>query len=398
MKPARDDPEPANERDDDAVARLRWRLALGPSAEAEAPAFSLDALRSFGARLDIEPSRIGEIDEVLLFAYEDRGPDLGASRPHVSAWLVAVPRCFGTSAIVHLQRDAVERLGLAELLFDPEVLRVLERNVELAAALVAARGLVPDKAREAVRAIVADVVADLRQKLEAGVRATLLGAARRRFRGPLRSASIVDWRRTILRNLRGWDATRRRLVPERLHFAGREHPRRAWDLVILLDQSGSMAESLVYGAVMAAIFASVDALRTRLLFFDSEVIDVTASIDDPVELVMSARLGGGTDLHHAIAYAADHVIERPEQTLVVLVSDLGEGGNADALRARLRRLLDDRVTVLCVLALSDESGQPAYDHATAASLAELGVPCLACAPRELADLVGRAIRTGDVGG
>jgi uncharacterized protein with von Willebrand factor type A (vWA) domain len=186
------------------------------------------------------------------------------------------------------------------------------------------------------------------------------------------------------------------LIPERLYFWKNQRRRHEWDVSILVDQSGSMAESVVYASVMAAIFASLDVLRTRLLFFDTEILDVTPLLADPVDLLFSTQLGGGTDIDRAVAYGQEHFVERPDRTLFLLITDLHEGGNAESLVARMRQLVESRVRCLCLLALSD-SGQPSYDHDLARQLVEIGVPCFGCTPKLLVQVVERLLKGQDLG-
>jgi hypothetical protein len=385
-----DDLDPA-----DQEALLRWRLALGPTAEKVGPQFSLDALRSLAAGLDIDPGSVGDLDQALSFVYEERQAGLGASRPYIPRWLASIRELFRHDVVAMVQKDAIERKGLTQLLFEPETLPFLEKNVELVATLLAARGLVPDQARETAREIVREVVEDVRKKLEIQMRTAIVGAVRRDQQSPLQVARNVDWKRTIRQNLKGWDGDRRRLVPDRFYFWSNQRKRHEWDVSILVDQSGSMAESVVYSSIMAAIFASIDVLRTRLLFFDTEIVDVTPLLDDPVDVLFSTQLGGGTDIHRAVAYAQEHFIERSEKTLLLLVSDLYEGGDRAGLLARMRQLVESRVRVLCLLALSD-SGRPAYDHGVASELGAMGIPCFGCTPKLLPAIMERVLKGQDL--
>ena len=380
----------------DREALLRWRLALGPGAEQVSPQFSLDALRSLAASYDIEPSRVGDLDQALSFVYEERDAGLGASRPYIPRWLAALREFFRGEVVALVQKDAIEKKGLTSLLFEPETLPLLEKNVELVATLLAAKGLVPDTAREAARQIVREVVDEVRKKLETEVRTAVIGAVRRDRTSPLKIARNIDWKRTVQRNLKGWDPARRVLLPERFYFWANQRRRHEWDVAILVDQSGSMAESVVYSSIMAAIFASIEVLRTRLLFFDTEVVDVTDMLTDPVDVLFASQLGGGTDINRAVAYAQARFIERPDKTLFILVSDLYEGGDRGALLARMAQLVESRVKVVSLLALSD-SGKPAFDHEIAAALGRLGVPCFGCTPKMLPALIERVMKGQDLG-
>jgi hypothetical protein len=383
-----------DEADRDAL--LRWRLALGPGAEKVTPQCSLDTLRSLAASYDIDPSRVGDLDRALSFVYDEKEAGLGPSRPYIPKWLAALREFFSHEVVALVQKDGIEKRGLTQLLFEPETLPLLEKNVELVATLMAAKGLVPDTAREAARQVVREVVEEVRRKLEAEVRTAVLGAVRRDRVSPLKVARNIDWKRTIHRNLKGWDADRRRLLPDRFYFWANQRRRHEWDVAILVDQSGSMGESVVYSSIMAAIFASIDVLRTRLLFFDTEVVDVTPLLTDPVDVLFASQLGGGTDINRAVAYAQSRFLEQPERTLMLLISDLYEGGDRAALLGRMQQLVDSRVKVVCLLALSD-SGTPSYDHELASRFGAMGVPCFGCTPKLLPAVIERVMKGQDLG-
>jgi len=390
------DPRNLDPKDRDAL--LRWRLALGPGAEQTSGGFGLAGLESAAGALGVDPVRVKDLDGALSFVYDDGGSKSaggGRSRPYLPDWLSALRDFFSHDVVALVQKDAIERKGLTQLLFEPETLPFLERNVELVATLVAAKGMIPDRAREAARQIVREVVDDLRKQLESETRTAILGALRRDRHSPLRVLRNLDWQRTIRRNLRGWDRERRRLVPERLHFWANQRRHHEWDVALAVDQSGSMATSVVYSSIMAAIFASLDVLKTRLVFFDTEVVDATPLLTDPVELIFSSQLGGGTDIQRAVAYVQDRFIERPDRTLFVLVTDLFEGGDRGPLLSRLRQLADARVKTLVLLALTDQ-GKPSYDHETAQQIGALGIPCFGCTPRLLVRVVERVMKGQDL--
>jgi Mg-chelatase subunit ChlD len=382
---------------DDKAALLRWRLALGARAE-ERPELALGGLAddATAATTGLDRDGIGELDRALSFVYgEDQAGGKSAARPYLPQWLAAVRRFFRHDVVAMVQKDAIERRNLTQLLLEPETLPLLDRNVELAATILAAKQLVPDRAKDTARAIVREIAEELRAKLEGEVRGAILGALRRDRRSPLRALRNLDWQRTVRRNLDTWDPKHRRLVPRHLHFMSRQRRHHDWDVCLLVDQSGSMAESVVYASVMAAIFASLDVLRTRLAFFDTEVVDVSDQLGDPVDVLFAAQLGGGTDIHRAVAYAQASWIERPERTLLLLVTDLFEGSDPGPLLARARALVEAKVRVVVLLALTD-AGRPSYEHATAQALGALGIPCFGCTPRLLARVMERVLRGDDV--
>lgn len=345
----------------------RWRLILG---EGDAP---LEA-------------REAAIDAALAPVY---GASLDPSRPALPAeladWLARIRELFPEETVAIVQADAIERRGW-NLLAEPETLSRLEPTVDLVRLILEAKDAIPARARDAARAVVRALADRLRARLETGLRASIVGAIRRNRRSP---AGDVDWRRTIDRNLRHWQPARRILVPERFHFRVREARRRDWSVILLVDQSGSMAESVIHSSIVASVLASLDVVRTHLLLFDTSVVDLTEHLSDPVDLLFGARLSGGTDIAGAVARAS-RLVETPERTVFVLVTDLREGGDRAALLARLDALVRGRVKAMCVLALADD-GRAAYDAELARDVAAVGVPAFACTPQGLVDAVARAL-------
>jgi hypothetical protein len=382
--------------DADRAALLRWRLALGPAAEKAHSSFGLSGLCAGGGGLLSDPSRLAEMDKALSFVYDEpRSAGLGGSAPYIPRWLAGLREFFRHDIVALVQKDAIERRGLTQLLFEPETLPYLEKNVDLVTTLISARSLIPDKAKDIARQIVREVVDELRKTLETEVRSAVLGALRRDRTSPVKVLRNLDWKRTIRGNLKTWDRERRRLIPEHLYFWANQRRHHEWDIAIAVDQSGSMAQSVVYSSVMAAIFASLDVLKTKLLFFDTEIADMTPLLSDPVEVLFGTQLGGGTDISRAVAYVQANFIERPEKTLFILITDLFEGGNSADLMARMRQIVDSRVRTVCLLALSD-TGRPSYNHDLARELTAQGVPCFGCTPRLLVQVIERLLKNQDL--
>ena len=382
---------------DDATSLLRWRLALGDEAERIDPRMGMKALAGSGA-LDLEAAcaiadldDADALDDTLGFVYGGAMPR--GLTAYIPRWLERVRKFFDGQTVALVQKDAIEKKGLTRLLFEPETLPYLDKNVDLIATLLSARALVPDEARDIARGIVREVVEELRKKLETETRTALLGAVRRNSRSPLKVARNLDWKRTIAKNLHTWDREARRLVPEQFHFLANQRRQHEWDVHILVDQSGSMAVSVVYSAIMAAIFASLDVLKTRLAYFNHEtVVDMTPHLTDPVDVLFSAQLGGAENYNLALAHASEHWIERPEKTLLLLITDLYHtAGDTEEFLARMQQLVESKVKAIVLLKLSD-AGKPSYDHALAARLAALGVHCFGATPNLLVQIVERIMK------
>jgi len=364
----------------------RWRLVLGPAAEEPLG-------RDLGADDLAMDAALGELYEPGAdpdgSVQKDRTGGLAGSAPRVIRWLGDIRRYFPAEVVRILQQDAVERLDLTRLLLEPEVLRSMEPDVRLAGTLLTLSRVMPQESRETAREVIRRVVADVERRIALRTRAAVTGALDRSAPHHRPRPGEVDWNRTVLANLEHYLPERRVLVPRRLIGHRRARKTLGREVVLAVDQSASMAESVVHASVFAAVLAALPTLRTALVAFDTAVVDLTEQLHDPVEVLLGVQLGGGTDIDRAVAYC-ETLIRRPHETLLILVSDLFEGGPRDGLLPRVARLLARGVRVIVLLALSD-SGVPAYDHETATALAGLGVPAFAATPDTFPELLAAAL-------
>ncbi len=324
----------------------------------------------------------------------ERAGGLGASAPSVVRWLGDIRAYFPASVVQVMQRDAMDRLGLSELLLEPEMLEALEPDVHLVGTLLSLAKAMPETTKETARAVVRKVVEDLERRLATRTRATLTGALDRSSRAGRPRPRDIDWDRTIRANLRNYVPLPGRegagtVVPERLVGYGRADRSVKKDVILCVDQSGSMAASIVHAAVFGAVLASMRTLETRLVVFDTAVVDLTGQLHDPVDVLFGTQLGGGTDINRALAYCQSK-ITRPADTVVVLVSDLREGGIREEMVERAAAMKASGVQFVTLLALSDE-GAPSYDREHAAALAALGAPTFACTPDHFPEVMAAAI-------
>ena len=320
---------------------------------------------------------------------------LRSSAPSVARWLGDIRRYFPTSVVQVLQRDALDRLGLASMLLEPELLASVQPDVQLAATLVGLNAVMPETTRFTARLVVAEVVTQIEARIAQATRTAVTGALRHADRTRRPRPADIDWNATVAANLAHYQPEYRTVIPHRLVGQARSGPAVAREVIVAVDQSGSMAESVVFAAVFGATLASIRSLRTSVVAFDTEIVDLTEQLNDPVDLLFGCQLGGGTDINRALAYCAG-LVRRPEDTVLVLISDLYEGGLAEQLLRRVAALRRSGVVVVVLLALSD-AGAPAYDHEHAAALAALGVPAFACTPDAFPDLLAVALSRGDVG-
>jgi Mg-chelatase subunit ChlD len=372
----------------------RWRLALGGGDDGTGVPLTGDDARidaALGALYDSE----GSTGELPQRTSRRRSAGLGGSAPSVARWLGDIRSYFPVSVVQVMQKDAIERLGLTRLLLEPEMLEAVEPDVHLVGTLLSLNKVIPEQARESARAVVRAVTNDLERRLAQRTRAAVTGALNRASRTSRpRRPSDIDWDRTIRANLKNYLPEYRTVVPERLTGYARKQQAIAREVILCLDQSGSMASSVVYAGVFGAVLASVRSLHTSVVAFDTAVVDLTEKLTDPVDVLFGTQLGGGTDINRALAYC-QRLITRPASTILVLVSDLYEGGNADETLRRVADLTAAGTQVIALLALNDD-GAPGYDHDMAAQLAELGVPAFACTPDAFPDLMAAAIERRDI--
>ncbi len=359
----------------------RWRLVLGGEA-ADGTGYRLG---EFDAKIDLA---LG-----ALYDGERRG-GLGSSAPNAVRWLGDIRSYFPSSVVRVMQADAFERLGLRQMLLEPEMLAGVVPDVHLVATLLALRNVIPAKTRDTARQVVRRVVDELEAKLALPLRAAVRGSLNRAERNVRPRHNEIDWNRTIRANLRHYQPEYRTIVPEHRIGFGRKNASLR-DVVLCIDQSGSMATSVVHAAILGAVLASMRSLRTSLVVFDTAVVDLTAELHDPVDLLFATQLGGGTDINRALAYCRT-LVTRPRDTVFVLISDLFEGGNREEMLARASELAASGATVVALLAL-DDRGAPSFDANVAAAFASFGIPSFACTPDAFPDLMATALARRDLG-
>jgi Mg-chelatase subunit ChlD len=383
--------DPVNDPSSDPVTeRLRrWRLVLGGADDGTGCSLS-----GGDAQIDAALAALYDQGEGGGQAGGQRQAGLGASAPRVARWLGDIRTYFPSSVVQVMQQDAISRLNLTRLLLEPEMLEAVEPDVHLVGTLLSLNRVMPAKAKESARIVVRKVVDELERRIAQRTKAAVTGALNRAARINRPRHADIDWNRTIRANLKHYQPEYRTVVPERLVGYGRRTTAVQRDVVLCVDQSGSMAASVVYSGVFAAVLASMRSLRTSLVVFDTEVVDLTEQLSDPVEVLFGTQLGGGTDINRAIGYSQT-LVTRPRDTIFVLISDLYEGGIRQQMLARVAAMLAAGVQVIVLLALSDE-GAPAYDHEHAAALAELGAPAFACTPDAFPDLMAAAIERRDL--
>ncbi|MEL6163605.1 MAG: VWA domain-containing protein [Cyanobacteria bacterium J06628_3] len=359
----------------------RWRLILG-SKKADGTGCKLTGADA-------------KIDKSLDALYDsERSGGLGNSSPKVSRWLGDIRTYFPSSVVKVMQQDALERLNLRQMLLQPEMLSAVEPDVHLVANLLSLSNIMPEKTKETARQVVRSVVEELQRKLTNPTQQAVMGSLNRAIRNRRPRHHEIDWNRTIKANLKHYQPEYRTIIPEVRIGYGRKRSNLR-NIILCIDQSGSMATSVVYAGIFGAVLASLPAIQARIVVFDTAVADLTDEAQDPVDLLFGTQLGGGTDINQALAYC-QNFIQQPSDTILVLISDLYEGGNRQQMLKRMAAIIGSGVQLVTLLALNDE-GAPMYDHRIAEELGKMGgSPAFACSPDKFPDLMAAAIGKQDI--
>ena len=365
----------------DEQHKRKWRLILG-GQQNDGTGFTLN-------------ERDQQIDKTLEALYDsERKGSLGPSSPNVARWLGDIRTFFPSSIVQVMQQDALNRLNLTQMLFEKEMLENVEADVHLVATLMTLSKVIPDKTKDTARQVVRKVVDELVRKLSQPTQQAIIGSLNRSVRNRRPRHNEINWHATILKNLKHYQPEYKTIVPETRIGYGRKR-NSLKDVVLCLDQSGSMGTSVVYSGIFGSVMASIPAIKTKMVVFDTAVSDLTEELTDPVELLFGVQLGGGTDINLALTYCKQ-IITKPNDTVLVLITDLYEGGSVEGMRKRAVELVAAGVQVVVLLALNDE-GAPSYDHGNAQFLSNLGIPVFACTPDKFPDLMAAALSKQDIG-
>jgi Mg-chelatase subunit ChlD len=360
----------------------KWRLILGKQAD-----------KDESVSLSEQMQGMDTVLEDLYDAQGNKKGGLGSSTPKINRWLGDIRKYFPTSVVQMMQKDAFERLDLEEMLLEPELLDSIEPDVHLVGTLLSLNKVMPTKTKETARAVIQKVVTELEKKIRNPMQTAIKGALSRSVRNRRPKYNEIDWNRTIRANLKHYQQDYKTIIPQNLIGYGRKG-QALREVILLVDQSGSMASSVVYSSVFGAVMASLKSIKTQMIVFDTAVVDLTQYLTDPVELLFGTQLGGGTDINKALGYVQQQ-IRTPNDTILVLISDLYEGGNEREMLKKCINLKSSGVQFIVLLALSDD-GRPMYDRSVAAKLAAMDIPSFACTPDKFPDLMAAAIQKEDM--
>lgn len=372
----------------------RWRLILGSEAQkrmegmGDGPDLSQEDLM-----MDTALDAIYNRDMKFGFG---GGAGKGASSPQISRWLGDVRTLFDKDIVKIIQSDAMERCGLKQLIFEPKLLENIEPDMHMASMILTLKDQIPKKSKENAREFIRKIVEQINALLETDLKRAVTASINRKLHSPIPSASALDFQTTIRKGIKDYNTKLKKIIPQKYYFFERSATTAAnkYTVILDIDQSGSMGESVIYSSIMSCILASMSAIKTKVVAFDTNIVDLSEKCEDPIDLLFGFTLGGGTDIEKSIKYCTKY-IENPKKTIFFLISDLEEGGNRAGLLRRLTQMKEDGVIVICLLAISD-SGKPYYDANMAQRIANNGIPCFAAAPQMLPRLLEKAMKNEDM--
>lgn len=374
----------------------RWRLVLGQESEERFSGMADTSLSPEQDLMDQALAAIYNYKHTWQGSGSSQSGGHGPSDPQISHWLGDVRSLFDKELVKVIQNDAINRCGLKQLVLEPELLENIEPDTNLATTILMLKDQIPKRSKESVREFIKKIVEQINKLLEQDIKRAVTAAVNKRKHSPIPSAKALDFKTTITRNLKHYNKELETVVPEHFYFFERSSITAAnkWTIILDIDQSGSMGESVIYSSIISCILASMASIKTRIVAFDTNIVDLTEKSSDPVDLLFGFQLGGGTDINKSVAYC-EQFIENPSKTLFFLISDLYEGGNRAALLRRIEDMKSSGVTVISLLALAD-GGKPYCDEQMAQKIAGLGIPCFACSPQLLPELLEKALKGQDL--
>lgn len=372
----------------------RWRLILG--RDAEKTMNNMCSMPALSAEELLMDSALSQIYGNESSSSGGKGAGSNMSSPQLTKWLGDLRSLFEPMEIKVIQNDAIQRKGLKQLLFEPEILDGLEPDISTASLLLMLKDQIPKKAKDNARIYISKIVEEINKRISDDLKRSVTSALNRREHSPIPSAPALDYKLTVRRNLKNYNPELKMILPEKFYFFERASKSGSRTVILDIDQSGSMGESAIYSSVMGCILASMNSLKTYVVAFDTTVTDLTELCSDPVELLYGIQLGGGTDINKSVAYCQTLITE-PEKTTMFIITDLYEGGNESALVKKIEELKESGVNIIVLLAISDR-GKPCFDSHLADKISSFDIPCFACPPERLPELLELALKKRSLSG
>lgn len=366
----------------------RWRLILGSQTDEK-----LSDVSGEGITLSEEEQIMADALECIYRSdandYFKGKAGNGVSAPRLNRWLSDIRKVFDSEMVKVIETDSIEKKGLTSLLYEKEFLEAASPDINIASTLLTYKNAVPDKRKNSAREYIERVVEDINRRLETDIERAVTGALNKKEHKSFGTASTIDFNYTVRRNLKNYNKDLKTIIPERMYFYDSIRKKNKWNVIVDIDQSGSMGASVINSTIMGCILSKMSSLKTRIVSFDTSVVDLTALYEDPIDMLFGIQLGGGTDIHKSLCYC-EQFIENPDETIFFLISDLEEWGSRGKLLNKIQFFKESGVKFVCMLAL-DDNGTPYYSKSMAKSIAEMDIPVFAATPKMIPDILEKII-------
>ncbi|WP_346677864.1 VWA domain-containing protein [uncultured Brachyspira sp.] len=364
----------------------RWRLILGSFSNLE---------------IDNEYS---EIDEALNFLYDreytqndryslDNFNNSNSSKEKsvltVPKWILKVKKLFPKETVEIMQKQALEKYKLTEILTDENILKEIEPNIELLKNILTFKDMMSQNVKKLAYDIVKKTLEEIKNKMEVEIKKVFYGKKLTNSNTTNKIFKNLDIKKTIRYNLKNYDIKNKTIFTDKLFFNQNIRKYNPYNIIILIDESGSMLDSVIYSSIMASIFANLPYLSIKLIIFDISVVDLSEHIKEPIDILFKVQLGGGTNIAQALEYAKKITVA-PDKTIVLLISDLFDSNDYKLMYKNANDIIESGSKLIVLTAL-DYNANSIYDKEAARYFSKIGAKVGALTPSKLSKWISDII-------
>ena len=364
----------------------RWRLILGSFSNLE---------------IDNEYS---EMDETLNFLYDREYTQNGGysldnfnnsnsskekSALTVPKWISKVKKLFPKETVEIMQKQALEKYKLTEILTDENILKEIEPNIELLKNILTFKDMMSQNVKKIAYDIVKKTLEEIKNKMEVEIKKVFYGKKLPNSNTTNKIFKNLDIKKTIRYNLKNYDIKNKTIFTDKLFFNQNIKKYNPYNIIILIDESGSMLDSVIYSSIMASIFANLPYLSIKLIIFDISVVDLSEHIKEPIDILFKVQLGGGTNIAQALEYAKK-ITFAPDKTIVLLISDLFDSNDYKLMYKNANDIIESGSKLIVLTAL-DYNANSIYDKEAARYFSKIGAKVGALTPSKLSKWISDII-------
>lgn len=364
----------------------RWRLILGSFSNLE---------------IDNEYS---EIDETLNFLYDREYTQNGGysldnfnnsnsskekSALTVPKWISKVKKLFPKETVEIMQKQALEKYKLTEILTDENILKEIEPNIELLKNILTFKDMMSQNVKKLAYDIVKKTLEEIKNKMEVEIKKVFYGKKLPNSNTTNKIFKNLDIKKTIRYNLKNYDIKNKTIFTDKLFFNQNIKKYNPYNIIILIDESGSMLDSVIYSSIMASIFANLPYLSIKLIIFDISVVDLSEHIKEPIDILFKVQLGGGTNIAQALEYAKK-ITFAPDKTIVLLISDLFDSNDYKLMYKNANDIIESGSKLIVLTAL-DYNANSIHDKEAARYFSKIGAKVGALTPSKLSKWISDII-------